>query len=108
MSTQYKKATFLLSARRGQNNCRQIRVLRWRLWGAPMHGKIQRAELYHTNNKLARVSKTPGRTQQINVFVLDEDRRFMDLPVYGFANVHWRAKRKWEKTINLYFESAPH
>ena len=57
------------------------------------------------NKKLARVSKTPGRTQQINVFVLDDNRRLMDLPGYGFANAPVHAQRKWEDTINSYFSS---
>src|SRR3990167_11440575 len=41
-----------------------------------------------TNNKsLARVSKTPGRTQMLNYFGLDERRRLVDLPGYGYAKV---------------------
>jgi len=36
---------------------------------------------------LARVSKTPGRTQQLNVFALDADHRLIDLPGYGYARV---------------------
>ena len=36
-------------------------------------------------HKLARVSKTPGRTQLINFFALGGDRRLVDLPGYGFA-----------------------
>lgn len=46
---------------------------------------------------LARTSKTPGRTQQLVVFDLDDDRRLIDLPGYGYAKVpnalrdHWRA-----------------
>jgi GTP-binding protein len=45
---------------------------------------------------LARISKTPGRTQQINFFVLeDEEHRLVDLPGYGYANVPLAVKRQW-------------
>jgi len=58
-----------------------------------------------TRNKgLARVSKTPGRTQMVNLFVIDENRRLADLPGYGFAKVPLAAKLKWQKTVNEYIE----
>lgn len=40
-----------------------------------------------THANLARTSKTPGRTQLLNFFSLDEDRRLVDLPGYGYAKV---------------------
>ncbi len=52
--------------------------------------------------QLARVSKTPGRTQLLNIFVLDETRRIVDLPGYGFAKVPLAAKMKWQKTVDIY------
>ncbi len=48
---------------------------------------------------LARTSKTPGRTQLINVFQLDEDRRLIDLPGYGYAKVPIAIKKKWQKSL---------
>jgi len=54
------------------------------------------------SKNLARVSKTPGRTQLINVFVLDENKRIVDLPGYGFAKAPLAAKQKWERAINEY------
>ena len=54
---------------------------------------------------LARVSKTPGRTQLVNVFVIDEDRRLTDLPGYGFAKVPLAAKLKWQKTVDEYIQT---
>lgn len=54
---------------------------------------------------LARVSKTPGRTQLINVFVLDESRRLIDLPGYGFAKAPLKVKLHWEKTVDTYMRS---
>ncbi len=51
---------------------------------------------------LARVSKTPGRTQLLNIFALDEDRRLVDLPGYGFARVPARVKAHWRGMIEGY------
>jgi GTP-binding protein len=54
--------------------------------------------------KLARVSKTPGRTQLINFFELADDKRLVDLPGYGFAKVPEAIRRQWESLIGSYFE----
>jgi GTP-binding protein len=54
------------------------------------------------HNKLARTSKTPGRTQLINFFTLSGDRRLVDLPGYGFAKVPLDIKRQWEKHLEDY------
>lgn len=51
---------------------------------------------------LARTSKTPGRTQQINFFVLDERRRLADLPGYGFAKVPPEVQRNWSALVESY------
>lgn len=51
---------------------------------------------------LARTSKTPGRTQLINFFELDEERRLVDLPGYGFAKVPDPVRLKWEKMLEDY------
>lgn len=48
---------------------------------------------------LARTSKTPGRTQAMNVFLLDEHHRFVDLPGYGYAKAPLSLKRTWEKMM---------
>lgn len=55
-----------------------------------------------THKGLARVSKTPGRTQMVNIFVIDEQRRIADLPGYGYAKVPLQAKRQWEKLVDQY------
>jgi GTP-binding protein len=57
---------------------------------------------------LARISKTPGRTQQINFFVLDDEQhRLVDLPGYGYANVPLAVKRQWGGLVEAYL-SARH
>ncbi len=52
--------------------------------------------------QLAHVSKTPGRTQMINFFALDNGAQVVDLPGYGFAKVPEREKRKWGQLIEQY------
>ena len=55
--------------------------------------------------QLARTSKTPGRTQLINVFTLsDESRRLIDLPGYGYAKVALQVKHDWQKNLAHYLE----
>lgn len=51
---------------------------------------------------LARTSKTPGRTQLINLFQLDGDMRLVDLPGYGFARVPLPVKRHWQALLEGY------
>ncbi|MEM7019190.1 MAG: ribosome biogenesis GTP-binding protein YihA/YsxC, partial [Pseudomonadota bacterium] len=56
-----------------------------------------------TNQKsLARTSKTPGRTQQIIFFDLDETHRLVDLPGYGYAKVPPKIKEHWQKVLTAY------
>lgn len=57
-----------------------------------------------TNKKIARTSKTPGRTQLINVFDIRENRRLIDLPGYGFAKVPVEMKKKWQKSLGEYLQ----
>lgn len=54
---------------------------------------------------LARTSKTPGRTQLINFFTIDEKRRLVDLPGYGYAKVSEEVKRRWQQTMEQYLAS---
>lgn len=57
--------------------------------------------------RLARVSKTPGRTQQINFFLIDERVTFVDLPGYGFARVPLAVKAQWRQLIEAYLTRRP-
>src|SRR5262245_28516753 len=52
---------------------------------------------------LARTSRTPGRTQLINFFELEPDRRLVDLPGYGYAKVSEDMRRYWRELIGAYF-----
>jgi GTP-binding protein len=53
---------------------------------------------------LARTSKTPGRTQQLIFFRLDDERRLVDLPGYGFAKVSLAIKQRWQQLMERYLE----
>lgn len=57
-----------------------------------------------TNQKLARTSKTPGRTQLINFFNLSETQRLVDLPGYGYAKVSRDQKEKWQRDLSEYLQ----
>jgi len=67
-------------------------------------GKSSVLNVITANSKLARISKTPGRTQQMNIFVLDNERRLVDLPGYGYAKVPVAMRKHWGVTLNKYFQ----
>jgi GTP-binding protein len=54
---------------------------------------------------LARTSKTPGRTQLLNFFSIDTDRRLVDLPGYGYAKVAEGIKKEWQGALASYLEN---
>ena len=58
-----------------------------------------------TRASLARTSKTHGRTQLLNFFTLDEDRRLVDLPGYGYAKVPIPLKLHWQRHLEAYLGS---
>ncbi|WP_143870804.1 ribosome biogenesis GTP-binding protein YihA/YsxC [Catenovulum sediminis] len=67
-------------------------------------GKSSALNTLTAQKGLARTSKTPGRTQLINVFSLDDERRLVDLPGYGFAKVPLAVKEKWQKSLGEYLQ----
>ncbi|WP_183632306.1 ribosome biogenesis GTP-binding protein YihA/YsxC [Pseudomonas sp. AS2.8] len=58
-----------------------------------------------THASLARTSKTPGRTQLLNFFTLDDERRLVDLPGYGYAKVPIPLKQHWQEHLEAYLSS---
>ena len=54
------------------------------------------------NQKLAKTSGTPGKTQLINHFIINKSWYIVDLPGYGFAKVSLRDRRRWEQMIENY------
>jgi len=55
-------------------------------------------------HKLARTSKSPGRTQLINFFEIKKNHRLVDLPGYGYAKVPEEVKKRWEENLTCYFQ----
>lgn len=68
-------------------------------------GKSSALNYLTGHKKLARTSKTPGRTQLINFFSLDEDARLVDLPGYGFARVSATVRAAWHANIDSYLRN---
>jgi len=70
--------------------------------GRSNSGKSTALNLVAGVRNLARVSKTPGRTQLANFFELAPERRLVDLPGYGFAHVTPATKEHWRRMIEAY------
>ena len=65
-------------------------------------GKSSAINRLTSQSTLARTSQTPGRTQLINLFRLDDDRRLVDLPGYGYAKVEKQKRNQWQKDLDDY------
>jgi GTP-binding protein len=70
--------------------------------GRSNSGKSTALNAVTGTRKLARVSKTPGRTQLLNFFSLGEGRRLVDLPGYGFARVAPDVQARWRDLLERY------
>lgn len=68
-------------------------------------GKSSALNAIAQQKSLAKTSKTPGRTQLINVFDLDEHNRLIDLPGYGYAKVPDKVKQNWQQLLSKYLET---
>ncbi len=100
----YQKAQFLLSVA----NLSQLPIDKGAevaIIGRSNAGKSSVLNQLTQNKALARVSKTPGRTQHINLFGLDELRRLADLPGYGYAKVPPSVKQQWQQLLDDYLRS---
>jgi GTP-binding protein len=73
--------------------------------GRSNSGKSSALNVITTQNALARTGKAPGRTQHINFFRVDDDRRLVDLPGYGYARVPKEVKVRWQRAVEHYLES---
>jgi len=68
-------------------------------------GKSSAINTITRNRKLARTSKTPGRTQLINHFSLGDERFLVDLPGYGYAQVSKSRQKEWKAAMTRYLVS---
>lgn len=103
MSGHYQKVHFLLSVA----NIKQLPPdlgVEIAIVGRSNAGKSSVLNTLTHNKQLARVSRTPGRTQFINMFAFDAKHRIADLPGYGFAKAPRSSKQSWQKLIKAYFE----
>lgn len=68
-------------------------------------GKSSLLNMLLNRNNFARTSSTPGKTQTINFYEINQQFRFVDLPGYGYAKVAKAKKATWAAFINRYLES---
>lgn len=101
MNSVYHQATFMLSASQvseaPEDQGKEVAFA-----GRSNAGKSSAINTLTRQNSLARISKTPGRTQLLNFFEIDEQRKFVDLPGYGYAKVPLEVKKKWHKMMEDY------
>ncbi len=71
-------------------------------------GKSSAINTILVRNGLARASKTPGRTRLLNFFEIEEDRRVLDLPGYGYAEASPVEKKQWIGLIRNQAEARLH
>jgi len=68
-------------------------------------GKSSAINTLANKNRLAFVSKTPGRTQHINFFQLNENQFIVDLPGYGYAKVPDNVRQHWQGLLEQYLQT---
>ncbi|GFO71458.1 GTP-binding protein [Bathymodiolus japonicus methanotrophic gill symbiont] len=101
MNPLYHQAKFILSAP-DLNSCPTDTGREVAFAGRSNAGKSSALNTLSRQKSLARTSKTPGRTQLLNFFNLNEQQRFVDLPGYGYAKVPERIKQQWHLLMESY------
>ena len=97
----FNQAEFVISAANLQA-CPTDSLAEVAFAGRSNAGKSSAINTITGHNRLARISKTPGRTQLINFFALSEGRHLVDLPGYGFAKVPLKVKNNWQRELEQY------
>ncbi|MCB1648368.1 MAG: YihA family ribosome biogenesis GTP-binding protein [Pseudomonadales bacterium] len=97
----YRNARFVTSAA-GLSDCPQDSLREVAFAGRSNAGKSSAINVLTAQNRLARTSKTPGRTQLINFFGVEEGRYLVDLPGYGYAKVPLSVKDQWQEHLERY------
>ena len=103
MKNLFKKTEFVF----GVTNYRNLPVdagYEILLAGRSNAGKSSALNALTDNPKLARISKTPGRTTEINFFKVNDDLMLLDLPGYGFAKSSKAKKKDWGPLLGEYFQ----
>ena len=104
MSLQFNSANFLTSAT-NLSQCPPDTGAEVAFCGRSNSGKSSAINALTRKKSLARTSKTPGRTQMINFFSINESCRLVDLPGYGYAKVPTAVKQHWEKHLDEYLRA---
>lgn len=104
LANPFRNARFLLGAHAG-HQLPTLQGYEVAFAGRSNTGKSSVINAVVDNRRLARTSKIPGRTQQVNFFQIDPGRVFVDLPGYGFARVPLRLKQHWSDLMEYYFRS---
>lgn len=102
---QIKQADFIKSAVYEKDYPEHKAKLEFAFVGRSNVGKSSLINSITGRKKLAKTSKTPGRTQLINYFAINNDFYIVDLPGYGFAKVPKEMKKEWGDTMNRYLAS---
>ncbi|MEE4280076.1 MAG: ribosome biogenesis GTP-binding protein YihA/YsxC [Halieaceae bacterium] len=97
----YRRAAFLTSAAK-LSQCPGDSGWEAAFAGRSNAGKSSAINSLTGNGKLARTSRTPGRTQLINFFALSDTQRLVDLPGYGYAKVPRKIKEAWNRQLEAY------
>jgi len=100
----YRGAKFLTSAAK-LSQCPADAGWEVAFAGRSNAGKSSAINSLTNNKKLAKTSRTPGRTQLINFFELSDSQRLVDLPGYGFAKVPLAVKQEWTKQLEIYLQN---
>ena len=100
------RASFLISAAR-LDQCPEDDVTEVAFVGRSNAGKSSVLNRFGGQRQLARVSRTPGRTQLLNFFSVDEGGRFVDLPGYGYASAPLATRQRWQRELERYLTRRP-
>ena len=103
MNTLYHQASFIMSAAEVAK-APSDEGIEIAFAGRSNAGKSSALNTLTRQKSLARISKTPGRTQLLNFFHIDDERRFVDLPGYGYAKVPLSVKKKWHHMMENYLQ----
>lgn len=99
------RADFVKSAVFEKDYPEQLDNIEFAFVGRSNVGKSSLINSITSRLKLARTSKTPGRTQLINYFLINNEFYIVNLPGYGFAKVPQAMKKQWGDTLNRYVAS---
>ena len=99
----FSKVSFLQSAGR-LDQCPPDNADEVAFVGRSNAGKSSAINTLTDQPKLARTSKTPGRTQLLNFFQVAEGKYLVDLPGFGFAKVPDKVKAQWEQQLEAYLQ----